>query len=62
MYILLWAAAAWLSAALIVTAVFFGAKRSRMLYHWLFGDRPGAEVHRLVTPVSRADATTRLAA
>lgn len=62
MYLLIWVAAAWLVAAAVVTVAFFGARRSRLLYSWLFGDKPSAEVHRLIIPATPAERTTRMAA
>jgi hypothetical protein len=47
---MIWVGAAWLAATVGVTATFFGARRSRLLHDWLFGERPSAEMHRLVKP------------
>lgn len=61
MYLFMWIAAAWLVAAVIVTLVFFGAKRSQFLQAWLFGEKPSAEVRHLTIPTTSVE-TTRLAA
>ena len=61
MYLLFWIAAAWLATTAVVTLAFFGARRSRLLYGWLFGDRPTAEVRRLPTPGPSVERITRLA-
>ena len=62
MYLLIWVGAAWLAAAAVVTMAFFGARRSPLLYAWLFGDKPTAEVRRLVQPTRAIEQAIRLAA
>lgn len=63
MSVLLWVAAAWLAATAGLTLAFFGARRSRLLYVWLFGERTTAEMHRIVPAApDTAKPTARLAA
>ncbi len=54
----------WLVTAFVITLAFLGAKRSPLLYRWLFGQKPSAEVHQLVIahPAAKAEVDTRLVA
>ena len=45
-------AVAWLATTLAITVLLLGARRSHLIYRMLFGPKPMAEVHQLVTAPS----------
>lgn len=52
MTVLIVLAAAWLATTLAITVLLLGARRSHLIYRVLFGRKPMAEVHQLVTAPS----------